>query len=279
MDRYREIAADLCGNAKIYPLLFTVRFECRRMDVEIDAIDERIIYRLAEDARHTSAPNIAEEVGVSAPTIRNRIRRLEEKGVIEGYHAQIDYEKLNGRLTNLFFCTAVVTDRDRFGQRILDIPGVINVREVMSGEENLHVTVVATDTADIRRIAQEIAALGVDIDHEELLHQEHFQPYSQFGPDQSEMSPPVTGIADLSEDADVVELRVGEDAPIVGHTIQTATEDEFITEDLLVISIDREDGGDAVTPAGNTAISAGDVVTLFSRTGIPDETLRAFTGK
>ncbi len=247
------------------------------MSVEIDTIDERIIYRLTQEARHTSAPDIAEEVGVSAPTIRNRIRRLEEEGVIEGYHAQIDYEKLGGRLTNLFFCTAVVTDRDRFAQRILDIPGVVNVREVMSGEENLHVTVIATDTADIRRIAQEIAALGVDIDHEELLHQEHFQPYKPFGPDQPEMGPPVTGIADLSDDADLVELPVAESAPIAGKTIQTATEDGLITEDLLVISIEREDGENAATPAGNTVIRVGDVVTLFSRTGIADEALRAFT--
>ncbi|WP_336328492.1 Lrp/AsnC family transcriptional regulator [Halovenus sp. HT40] len=247
------------------------------MGIEIDAIDERIIHRLTQDARHTSAPEIAEEVDVSAPTIRNRIRRLEEEGVIEGYHAQIDYEKLGGRLANLFFCTAVVTDRDRFAQRILDIPGVINIREVMSGEENLHVTVIATDTADIRRIAQEIAALGVDIDHEELLHQEHFQPYEPFGPDQPEMGAPVTGIADLSEDADLVELPVAENAAIAGKTIQTATEEGLITEDLLVISIEREDGANAETPAGHTTIQAGDVATLFSRTGIADEALRAFT--
>lgn len=247
------------------------------MSIEIDAVDERIIYRLTQDARHTSAPEIAEEVDVSAPTIRNRIRRLEQEGVIEGYRAQIDYEKLGGRLTNLFFCTAVVTDRDRFAQRIMDIPGVINVREVMSGEENLHVTVIATDTADIRRIAQEIAALGVDIDHEELLYQEHFQPYEPFGPDQPELGAPVTGIADLSEDADLVELPVAENAAIAGKTIQTATEEGFITEDLLVISIEREGGENAATPAGETMIQAGDVLTLFSRTGIADEAIRAFT--
>jgi DNA-binding Lrp family transcriptional regulator len=249
------------------------------MSIEIDDIDERIIYRLTQDARHTSAPEIAEEVDVSAPTIRNRIRRLEQNGVIEGYHAQVDYEKLDGRLANLFFCTAVVTDRDRFAQRILDIPGVVNVREVMSGEENLHVRVIATDTADIRRIAQEIAALGVDIDHEELLHQEHFQPYEPFGPAKPEMGTPVTGIADLSEDADLMELPVGENAAIAGKTIQTATEEGLITEDLLVVAIEREDGKDAETPAGQTTIQAGDLVTLFSRTGIADEALRSFTEK
>jgi len=248
------------------------------MSIEIDEIDKRIIYRLTEDARHISAPDIAKEVDVSAPTIRNRIRRLEDEGVIEGYHAQIDYEKLDRRLTNLFLCTAAATDRNRYAQRILDIPGVIDVREIMTGEKNLHVTVVGSDTSDIRRIAQEITALGIDIEDEGLFHREHIQPYAQFGPDQVDTPLPVTGIADLSDDADLIELPVDDDAPIAGKTVQEATEHGYITEDLLLISIDREGGRQGITPDGNTEILPGDAVTLFSRTGVADKTLRAFSG-
>lgn len=249
------------------------------MAIQIDDIDERIIYRLTEDARHTSAPDIAEEVDVSPPTIRNRIRRLEDAGIIEGYHARIDYERIESRLNSLFLCTAIATDRKRFAQRLLDIPGVVGVREVMSGEKNLHVTVIATDTGDIRRIAQEITALGVDINDEGLLHQEHVRPYAPFGPDRPDLATPVTGIADLSEDADVVELVVDDGAPIADETIQSATDAGYITDDLLVVSIDRRDDEGAVTPRGDTTIRAGDAVTMFSRAGIADETLRAFTAE
>jgi DNA-binding Lrp family transcriptional regulator len=91
------------------------------MDDRFDDVDRRIVHRLVEDARHTSAPDIASELDVSAPTVRNRIRRLEEEGVILGYHAHVDYEKLGGRLTNLFLCTASATDRKRFAQRVLDV--------------------------------------------------------------------------------------------------------------------------------------------------------------
>ena len=59
------------------------------MSLQIDTIDERILYYLSQEARHTSAPDIAKKVDVSAPTVRNRIRRLEEAGVIRGYHADI----------------------------------------------------------------------------------------------------------------------------------------------------------------------------------------------
>lgn len=249
------------------------------MSSRFDEVDRRIVYRLVEDARHTSAPDIAAEVDVSAPTIRNRIRRLEDEGVIRGYHAQVDYEQIDGRLTNLFLCTASATDRKRFAQRVLDVSGVVNVREVMTGDQDLHVIVVGKDTADIRRIAREIAAIGVRIDDEDLLHREQFRPYAPFGPDHRDTTAPVTGIADISEDADVVELTVGEDAPIVGRTLEAAADEGLLDRDVLVVAVDRDDRDEGVTPDGTTTIDGGETVTLFSRTGLAEETVRVFTGQ
>jgi len=246
--------------------------------MEFDEVDRRIVYELAREARHTSAPDIAERVGVSAPTVRNRIRRLESEGVIRGYHAHVDYEKLGGRLTNLFLCTASATDRKRFAERVLDIPGVVNVRELMTGDEDLHVVVIGTDMADIRRIAREIAALGVHIDDEDLLYREHFQPYAPFADDGSEPEPPVTGIADISDDADVVEVTVGANAPIVGQSLESAAEEGLLDEGVLVVSVETDDQ-EGVTPDGKTVVSGGERVTLFSRTGLAEETLRVFTGQ
>lgn len=247
------------------------------MGIDIDTTDERIIYHLANEARHTSAPDIAEELGLSPPTIRNRIRRLEEAGVLEGYHAHVDYERIEGRLTNLFLCTATTTDRKRFAQRVLDVPGVVNVREVMTGEEDLHVKVVGTDTDDVRRIAKEISMLGVHIDDEDLLHREHFRPYEPFAESEAEDSSSVTGVADLSDEADVVEITVTEDAPVAGMTLERAADEGLVPANTLVISINREDRDYPTTPSGETTIRPGDLVSLFSRTGITKETLRSFT--
>ena len=81
------------------------------MPVQIDAVDEQILYYLSQEARHTSAPDITEKVDVSAPTVRNRIRRLEEEGVIRGYHADINYQQVGGRLTNHYVCSTGNRDR------------------------------------------------------------------------------------------------------------------------------------------------------------------------
>lgn len=246
------------------------------MTLRIDSIDERILYFLSKEARHTSAPDIAERVDKSAPTVRNRIRRLEEEGVIVGYHAHVDYERADGRLTNQFVCSTTATDRQELAQRVLDVPGVVNVREIMSGKGDLRIKAVGQDTDDLMRIAQDITALGIEIDDEDLVHREYFRPYAQFGPRGEEPISPVTGVAGLAGDADVVEVIVRDGAPIADKTLQRANEEGLVTPDVLVVRIDRED--EVITPTGETTIENGDFVTLHSRSGITDETLAAFTG-
>src|SRR5690348_11794657 len=64
------------------------RISFRSMGTELDATDWAIIAELQRDAR-LSFNQIAKRVNLSAPSVAARIRRLEEAGVIEGYHAQI----------------------------------------------------------------------------------------------------------------------------------------------------------------------------------------------
>jgi DNA-binding Lrp family transcriptional regulator len=246
------------------------------MTFRIDATDERILYHLATDARHTSAPDIAAELDVSPPTVRNRIRRLEEQQVIQGYHAHIDYERVGGRLTNLFTCSTTGTDRERFAHRILAIPGVINVKEVMTGREDLHVVAVCRDTDDISRIARDIKATGVEIEDEDLIHRQHFAAYHPFGPAGEKAGAQITTVADLAGNADVVEITVGDEAPVAGKTIQEASEDGLIESGVLVITIMRDE--EAITPDGETEIETGDRITVLSRGGLSEGSLNQFTG-
>jgi Lrp/AsnC family transcriptional regulator, leucine-responsive regulatory protein len=54
----------------------------------LDSVDRRLIALLAADAR-TSTSELARQVGMSAPAVRERVARLERDGVIRGYHADI----------------------------------------------------------------------------------------------------------------------------------------------------------------------------------------------
>ena len=55
----------------------------------LDGIDRKILELLREDGRMPHA-TIAKEVGLSAPAVHERVRKLEQRGIIAGYHAVID---------------------------------------------------------------------------------------------------------------------------------------------------------------------------------------------
>jgi DNA-binding Lrp family transcriptional regulator len=65
---------------------------------EIDAIDRRILIELQEDGRMTNV-ELARRAGISAPPCLRRVRRLEEAGVIRGYHAETDPQRLGFAIT------------------------------------------------------------------------------------------------------------------------------------------------------------------------------------
>lgn len=61
----------------------------RNQNPALDALDTRLLSLLAADAR-TSIAELARSIGLSPPSAAERIRRLEEAGVIEGYTVAID---------------------------------------------------------------------------------------------------------------------------------------------------------------------------------------------
>ena len=66
--------------------------------MELDRSDRDIIRSLE---RHTRMPlrSVAEEIGVSLGTVCNRLKRLEDTGVIKGYRVEIDPDKVGWGLT------------------------------------------------------------------------------------------------------------------------------------------------------------------------------------
>ena len=61
--------------------------------VKLDSIDRRILRDLQQDGRVTNV-ELAERAGISAPPCLRRVRALEGEGYIQGYHAELNPEKL-----------------------------------------------------------------------------------------------------------------------------------------------------------------------------------------
>ncbi|WP_276239713.1 Lrp/AsnC family transcriptional regulator [Halobaculum marinum] len=243
-------------------------------DYRLDEIDRQILHALMDDARNTSASALAERAGVSGATIRNRIRKLENAGIVRGYTAQVDFEAADGKLTNLYLCDVPITEREALAHEARAVPGVINVRTLMTGRRNLHVLAVGGTTADLRQIARRLTDLGIHIEDEDLLEEELFAPFAPFDPQDDDRVPEPNAFISLTGDASVVEVSVQPDAPIAGRTLESAVRDGVLDPETLVIGIERDDR--ELTPHGDTVVEADDIVTVLSRGGDDVDTLTAF---
>jgi len=153
------------------------------VDDAIDGVDEAILHALQEDARNISSGDIAERTGTSGSTVRKRIQRLESDEVIKGYSAEIDYQKSGYPLRMLLFCTAPIPERGEQIPDILAIDGVVSVQELVTGEQNLLVTVVGETDNDITPVAQELLDMGLTVVDEVLVRSHETTPFGDFSPE------------------------------------------------------------------------------------------------
>ena len=88
--------------------------------------------------------------------------------------------------------------------------------------------------------------------------------------------PTIVDYMHVGDDAEVFEIRVAEDAPIVGMTIQEAAEAGHLTGEMLVVAVERNGEGNPITPRGNTVLEAGDLLTVYSGKGATPEVTDVF---
>lgn len=75
------------------------------MSLNVDELDFRILKRILVDAR-LSYRKIADQIGISAPTVLSRINKLQSHQIIKSYSAIVDHEKLGYDLTAIIEVTA-----------------------------------------------------------------------------------------------------------------------------------------------------------------------------
>jgi len=149
-------------------------------DVSLDDVDRGILFALQRDARNVTIAEIAEEVDVSASTVRNRIERLESSGIVQGYYPKIDYERANYPLHVMFVCSAPADEREDLARRAIDSHGVVDVREMLTSVRNIYVEVVAIDTRDLTTITNELSELGFEIVSSEIISNHYVRPWAEF---------------------------------------------------------------------------------------------------
>lgn len=146
----------------------------------LDEVDRGILFALQRDARNTTIQDMAAEVDVSASTVRNRIEQLEEAGIIEGYYPKINYERANFPLHVLFVCSTTTEKREELSTEALETPGVVAVRELLTGSDNIHIEAVATGTRDLTTITNDLSDLGFTVESSEIITNAKVRPWGEF---------------------------------------------------------------------------------------------------
>lgn len=120
----------------------------------IDDTDRRILAVLLADAR-TSMRSIAEEVGVALGTVSNRVKRMEEMGVIHGYGVHIDAEKVGWTMTVLCGLRIEKGRLMEVQRRIADDPRVFGIYDV-TGEFDSMVLARVRDRAHLDDLSKTV---------------------------------------------------------------------------------------------------------------------------
>lgn len=117
----------------------------------IDEIDAKILNILQHDGR-TSNADLARQVGLAPSAVLERVRKLEERGVLRGFTALIDHTALGlGLLAFILVRSSDPTGTDHVAKLIAKAPEVLEVHNV-AGDDCFVVKVRARDTKDLSRI-------------------------------------------------------------------------------------------------------------------------------
>ncbi|MEY4576959.1 MAG: hypothetical protein RL701_1662 [Pseudomonadota bacterium] len=128
----------------------------------LDETDRRILEMLQADCKVVLA-RVGEQVGLSAPSVVERIRKLEQEGFIKGYHARLDARRLGLDVTALI---SVWMDHPRnikdFVARLSDFEDVLECHHV-TGDPTLLLKVKTRNTRSLERLISSLRSLtGVE---------------------------------------------------------------------------------------------------------------------
>lgn len=125
--------------------------------VVLDEIDAKILEILQRNGR-TRRNDLAEKVGLSLPSVSERLRKLEQNGTITGYYATVDPKRLGKDITAFIFVTS--DSSKHYGQFLEHAAALDEILEchAVTGEGSHLLKVRTTNTASLERLLARIQA-------------------------------------------------------------------------------------------------------------------------
>jgi len=131
--------------------------------MNIDIINWKILDCLQENARQSNT-SIAKKVGVTSPAIAERIRKMEDVGIIEGYYAKISYAETGHQLKAIITLRAFMGRLKPFIEKVKEFNEVVNCYRI-TGNENIVMEVVLNDQKHLQQFIDQLITYGETSTH------------------------------------------------------------------------------------------------------------------
>jgi Lrp/AsnC family leucine-responsive transcriptional regulator len=124
----------------------------------MDKIDYEIIEHLQRNGR-ASVKKLAEKISLTPPAVAERIKKLEESGVITGYRAIINHKKLGWNISALINITLNANSRKDFLEFINEDQHILECNHV-TGEFSMTVKAIFKEMSDLEVMVGKIQQFG-----------------------------------------------------------------------------------------------------------------------
>ncbi|TVZ25647.1 Lrp/AsnC family leucine-responsive transcriptional regulator [Gillisia sp. Hel_I_86] len=124
----------------------------------IDALNWQILESLQKNARLSFA-EIGRKVGLTSPAVTERVKKMEDSGIICGYKAQVSYHKTGHQLKAVITLRAFMGRLKPFLEKVKEFKEVINCYRI-TGNENIIMEVVLYDQSHLEEFIDKLITYG-----------------------------------------------------------------------------------------------------------------------
>lgn len=128
------------------------------MNSNLDRLDRLILAHLEREGRIGFA-ELGRRVGLSSPAIAERVRKLEDCGVITGYHAHLDPTKLNRGILAIVSLTVPGDECPNVGKHVAGIHGIVECHRV-TGEHSAVMKVAVGTITELESLVDRLVTIG-----------------------------------------------------------------------------------------------------------------------
>lgn len=125
----------------------------------MDNTDIKIINLLQENCK-ISTRELGKKVGLTAPAVAERIHRLKETGIIEGFHAQINDTRLGSNITAFVQINVPPREYEHFCSFCCDEPAIVEHHHIV-GFNNVLLKIRVHDSVALDHLLMQIRKYGL----------------------------------------------------------------------------------------------------------------------